>query len=76
MSYGRWRGSRRSREGSADIPVCIAFVLATVAALLSSLHARAVPWDQMQSLSIAAVTSEMAVMAAAIAECPANEPAP
>jgi hypothetical protein len=76
MSYGRWRGLRRSRMDSADIQVCIALVLAAVAALLSTLHAQAVPWEQMRSLSIAGVASEMAVMAEAIAERPANEPPP
>jgi hypothetical protein len=76
MSYGRWRGLRRSRADAADIPVCIALVLAAVAALLSTLHAQAVPWEQMRSLTVAGVASEMAVMAEAIAEHPATEPPP
>jgi len=76
MSHGRWRGLRRSRVDSADIQICIALVLAAVAALLSTLHAQAVPREQMRSLSIAGVASEMAVMAEAIAERPATEAAP
>jgi hypothetical protein len=73
MSYARWRGAH---VDSADIQVRIALVLAAVAALLSTLHAQAIPWEQMRSLSIGAAAAEMAVMAAAIAENPATEPPP
>ena len=71
MSFGKRRASRRTREDSADGQVCIALVLAAIAALLSTLHAQAVPWDQIPSLSVASAASEMAAMADAIAEHPA-----
>jgi hypothetical protein len=42
MFFGkRRRASRRTREDSADGQVCIALVLAAIAALLSTLHAQA-----------------------------------
>ena len=61
---------------SADIRVCIALVLAAVAALLSTLHAQTVPWEQMRSLSIAGVASEMAVMAGPSLNAPQTSPRP
>jgi hypothetical protein len=76
MFYGRWRGARGTRVDSADIQVRIALVLVAAAALLSTLHAQAFPWEQLRSLSIGAAETEMAVMAAAIAENPATEPPP
>jgi hypothetical protein len=68
MSYGKWRGAH---VDPADIQVRIALVLAAVAALLSTSHAQAIPWEQMRSLAIGVAAAEMAVMTAAIAENPA-----
>jgi hypothetical protein len=71
MSLGKRRASRRTREDSADGQVCVALVLAALAALLSTLHSQAAPWDQIPSLTVASAESEMAAMADAIAEHPA-----
>jgi hypothetical protein len=70
MSFGKRPAWRRPREDMADGQVCIALVLAVIAALFSTLRAQAVPWHQIPSLSVASAVSEMTAMAGAIAEHP------
>ena len=71
MSFGKRPAWRRTREDMADGQVCIALVLAAIAALFSTLRAQAVPWDQIPSLSAASAASEMAAMTQAITDNPA-----
>jgi hypothetical protein len=70
MSFGKRPAWRNAREDVADCQVCIALVLAAIAALFSTLRAQAVPWDQIPSLSVTSAASAMTAMAGAIAEHP------
>jgi hypothetical protein len=71
MLFGKRPAARRMREDAAeDGQVCIALVLAVIAALLSTLRAQAVPWDQVPTLAVASASSGMTAMAGAIAERP------